>query len=155
MAELAAAFGYCLLAGLVTVIPSEVYLFGAAALTPMPGIWLALAGAVGQTIGKMAYYLVGRGVLNSDRLRTRTKGKWVERMQRVETWCQEHVAGLAVVAFISSFVGLPPYALVAVLAGSLRMRWWVFALLSLVGRFLRFWAVVEIPELLPGALFGL
>src|SRR5699024_10986946 len=96
MAELAAAFGYCLLAGLATVIPSEIYRFGAAALTPMPGVWLALVGAVGQTIGKMAYYLVGRGVLNSDRLRTRTKGKWVERMDRVETWCQEHVAGLTV-----------------------------------------------------------
>lgn len=155
MVDIAAAFGYCLLAGLVTLLPSEVYLFGAAALTTVPGYWLALAGAGGQTLGKLAYYLVGRGVLNPDRFRARAKGKWVDRMDRVEKWCHRHTAGTAVVTFISSFSGLPPYALVAVLAGSLRMRWWVFALLSLVGRFLRFWAVVEIPELLPGPLFGL
>lgn len=155
MVDLAAAFGYCLLAGLVTVLPAEVYLFGAAALTSVPGILLALAGAAGQTVGKMAYYLVGRGVLNPDRFRARAKGKWVERMDRVERWCQRHTAGTTTITLVSAFTGLPPYALVAVLAGSLRMRWWWFALLSLVGRFLRFWAVVEIPELLPGPLFGL
>lgn len=155
MVDIAAAFGYSLLAGLVTVLPAEVYLFGAAALSDVPGVWLALAGAVGQTLGKLAYYLVGRGVLNPDRFRARAKGKWAERMDRVERWCQEHASGLAVAVLVSSFVGLPPYALVAILAGSLRMRWWCFSLLSLVGRFLRFWAIVEIPELLPGALFGL
>ena len=155
MWELAAAFGYCALSAVVMVLPAELYLLGAAALTDSADIWLALAGAVGQVAGKMLSYLVGRGVLNTARLRSRAKGRWVERMTRVEEWCAAHEWGPAAVTFVSAFSGLPPYALVAVLAGSLRMPWWLFAGVSLVGRFLRFWAVVSIPHLLPGTLFGI
>ena len=147
MWELAAAFGYCALSAVVMVLPAELYLLGAAALTEGNGVWLALAGALGQVAGKMLSYLVGRGVLNVDRFRSRAKGRWAERMAQVEQW--------AAVTFVSAFAGLPPYALVAVLAGSLRMPWWLFAGVSLVGRFLRFWAVVSIPHLLPGTLFGI
>ncbi|WP_168211700.1 YqaA family protein [Ruania zhangjianzhongii] len=155
MWELAAAFGYCALSAVVMVLPAELYLLGAAALTETGGIWLALAGAVGQVAGKMLSYLVGRGVLSTKRLRSRAKGRWVDRMTRVEQWCTAHEWGPAAVTFVSAFAGLPPYALVAVLAGSLRMPWWLFAGVSLVGRFLRFWAVVSIPHLLPGSLFGI
>ncbi|WP_022916946.1 YqaA family protein [Ruania albidiflava] len=155
MWELAAAFGYCALSAVVMVLPAELYLLGAAAWTDVPGIWLALAGAVGQVAGKMLSYLVGRGVLSTERLRTRTQGRWVQRMTRVEDWCSEHGWGPAAVTFVSAFSGLPPYALVAVLAGALRMPWWLFAAVSVLGRFLRFWAVVTIPHLLPGTLFGL
>ena len=155
MWELAAAFGYCALSAVVMVLPAELYLLGAAALTEGNGVWLALAGALGQVAGKMLSYLVGRGVLNVDRFRSRAKGRWAERMAQVEQWCAEHEWGPAAVTFVSAFAGLPPYALVAVLAGSLRMPWWLFAGVSLVGRFLRFWAVVSIPHLLPGTLFGI
>lgn len=155
MWELAAAFGYCALSAVVMVLPAELYLLGAAALTDSAGIWLALAGAVGQVAGKMLSYLVGRGVLNTRRLRSRAQGQWVERMTQVEEWCAVHEWGPAAVTFVSAFSGLPPYALVAVLAGSLRMPWWLFAGVSMVGRFLRFWAVVSIPHLLPGTLFGI
>lgn len=156
MWELAAAFGYCALSAVVMVLPAELYLLGAAALTDhVAGVWLALAGALGQVAGKMLSYLVGRGVLSTERLRSRAKGRWVEWMTRVEEWCTAHEWGPGAVTFVSAFAGLPPYALVAVLAGSLRMPWWLFAGVSLVGRFLRFWAVVTIPHLLPGTLFGI
>src|SRR5690625_3118484 len=103
----------------------------------------------------MLSYLVGRGVLSTERLRTRARGRWVQRMTRVQDWCSEHAWGPAAVTFLSAFAGLPPYALVAVLARSLRMPWWLFAAASVVGRFPRVWAVVSIPHLLPGTLFGI
>ncbi|UFU04243.1 VTT domain-containing protein [Ruania suaedae] len=152
---LAAALGYCALSAVVMVLPAEAYLVGAAVVTDAPPLGLALAGAIGQVGGKMLSYLVGRGVLDLARLRVRPNERWRERMRRVEQWCAEHSWGPLAVTGVSAFAGAPPYALVAVLAGSLRMRWWVFGATSLVGRFARFWAVVSVPHLLPDALFGI
>ncbi|UFU05111.1 YqaA family protein [Ruania halotolerans] len=152
---LAAAFGYCALSAVVMVLPAEVYLVGAAVVADVPPVWLAAAGALGQVAGKMLSYLVGRGVLDVARLRAKPSARWAERIRTLERWCSRHAWGAAALTLVSAFAGLPPYAVVAVLAGSLHMRWWVFAGVSLVGRFGRFWAVVSIPHLLPEALFGL
>ncbi|WP_159621879.1 YqaA family protein [Ruania rhizosphaerae] len=153
--SLAAAFGYCALSAVVMVLPAEAYLVGAALVTDVPPLWLALAGAIGQVAGKMLSYLVGRGVLDVARWRARPNKRWRERMRRIEEWCTRHAWGPLAVTGVSAFAGVPPYALVAVLAGSVRMRWWSFAAISIVGRFGRFWAVVSIPHLLPDVLFGL
>ncbi|MBZ2199267.1 YqaA family protein [Occultella gossypii] len=157
MLELAAAFGYCLLSAIVIVLPAEVYLLAVALVSDVPAVWLALAGAVGQVAGKMLYYLLGRGVLDLAHLRKRStaKGRWVDGMDRVEAWCRRHVWGPSLITAVSAFAGVPPYALVSVLAGTVRMRWWLFALISVAGRWLRFWAVMAVPHLLPDALFGL
>ncbi|SED88284.1 YqaA family protein [Ruania alba] len=152
---LAAALGYCALSAVVMVLPAEVYLLGAALVADVPPVWLAAAGATGQVAGKMLSYLVGRGVLDVARWRAKPNARWADRIRTVEQWCAAHTWGPSAVTLVSAFAGLPPYALVAVLAGTLRMRWWLFAGLSLIGRFLRFWAVVAVPELLPGTLFGI
>ena len=44
--------------------------------------------------------------------------------------------------FVSASLGFPPYAVTAVLAGVLRVPFWIFLLTGLLGRGLRFWAVV-------------
>ncbi len=43
-----------------------------------------------------------------------------------------------VAVFASALLGMPPFAIVAAVAGAGRMRWHVFALAGLAGRFLRF-----------------
>ncbi|MPV36602.1 YqaA family protein [Georgenia subflava] len=157
MTVLLASFFYCLLSAVAVVLPAEVYVVGVALATDVAPGWLALAAALGQVAGKMLYYLVGRGVLDVARLRRRgtAGGRWAQRMTTVERWCEEHVWGPSAVTLVSAFAGLPPYAIVSVLAGSVRMRWWLFALLSVLGRFARFWAILQVPHLLPDALFGL
>ena len=64
---------------------------------------------------------------------------------RLETWrARTHqrpvVAGLLL--FVSASVGFPPFAVVAVLAGQLRMSLTLFLTLGLLGRWLRFVAVL-------------
>ena len=44
--------------------------------------------------------------------------------------------------FLSAFSGFPPFAILSVLAGQLRMSLTLFFVLGLVGRWLRFTAVL-------------
>lgn len=76
-------------------------------------------------------------------------------MTAVEEWVRGHSGGPSAVTAAAAFGSIPPYAVVSVLAGTVGMRWWLFALVSLVGRFLRFWALISIPALLPPGLFGI
>ena len=150
-------FLYCLLSAFVPVVNAEIYLVGVAVASDAPASMLALAAAAGQMLGKMVFYLLGRGVLDVSRLRrkSRTSGAWTARMARVQLWCGRHPWGPAAVTLVSATAGLPPFAVVSVLAGTLRMRWWLFAVCGFAGRFARFLAVLLAPGLLPdGALGG-
>lgn len=149
-------FFYCLLSAVVPVANAEVYLVGVAVTTDSPPVLLAVAAASGQVLGKMAFYLLGRGVIDLSRLRrhSRTTGRWTERMARVSDWCDRHAWGPSAVTLVSAVVGLPPFAVVSVLAGTLRMRWWLFALCGLIGRFVRFLAVLLAPGVVPAGVLG-
>ena len=48
----------------------------------------------------------------------------------------------AALLFVSAATGFPPYAVTAVLAGTLRVPFWIFLVTGTLGRGLRFWAVV-------------
>jgi membrane protein YqaA with SNARE-associated domain len=61
--------------------------------------------------------------------------RWHERAEG-RPW---FTAGLL---FVSAATGFPPYAVTAVLAGILRVPFWVFLVTGTLGRGLRFWAVV-------------
>ncbi len=156
MIVLAGSFLYCLVASVAIVLPAEAYLLGAALASDVSPIWLAAAGAGGQVAGKMLFYLTGRGALDMARLRGRAavRGRWPARMAAVERWCARNTWGPSAVTAVSAFAGVPPYAVVSVLAGTVGMRWWLFAAVSLLGRFLRFWLLVLAPGLLPAGLLG-
>ena len=53
---------------------------------------------------------------------------------------------------VSAFSGFPPFAILAVLAGQLRMHLALFFVLGLAGRWLRFTAVLGGAEWLGGLL---
>lgn len=147
-------FLFCVLSAVVPVANAEVYLVGVAvASDTSPGL-LAIAAAAGQMTGKMLFYLIGRGVLDVSRLRRKgtASGRWAARMATVQAWSDRHAWGPGAVTLVSAFVGLPPFAVVSVLAGTLRMRWWLFATIGMVGRSGRFLAVLLAPGLLLGGL---
>ncbi|MFP5346872.1 MAG: VTT domain-containing protein [Actinomycetes bacterium] len=147
-------FLFCLLSAVVPVANAELYLLGVSVATDTSPVALAVAAALGQMLGKLLFYLVGRGALDLSRLRRKgtAKGRWSERMDRVQAWCDRHAWGPTAVTAVSAFAGLPPFAVVSVLAGTLRMRWWLFAGVGFVGRFGRFLAVLLAPGLLPEGL---
>jgi membrane protein YqaA with SNARE-associated domain len=154
----AATYLWCLLSALVPVVNAEVYLLGVSVASSAPPWLLALAAAAGQVTGKIVFYLVGLGVLDLRRVRRRgtAAGRWTERLTAAQRWADRHRWGPAGLCGVSAVTGLPPFAVVSLLAGTLRVRWWLFVLTAMAGRYVRFLLVLLTPGLLPdGWLAGL
>ncbi len=104
---------------------------------------LLVAATVGQMLGKVLWYWGGMHV---------DRAPWVSRhlgkpkvKASLDKW-HERAEGrpwfTAALLFVSAASGFPPYAVTAVLAGILRVPFWIFILTGTLGRGLRFWAVV-------------
>lgn len=147
--ELLGTFAYCLASAVVWVMNAEAYLLVAATTMDTAPVLLALAASSGQVAGKMLFYLLGLGAVRSTWLQRKavTRGRLVEWMRRLSGWCAEHPARAFAVVALSAVLGVPPIAATSVLAGTLRMRWWVFALTAWAGRFVRFLLVLQVPGL--------
>jgi membrane protein YqaA with SNARE-associated domain len=143
---LAALFG--LVSALVPVLNVEVYLVGAAALTADGALFAMAVGAgAGQTLGKVAYYYLGRGALNLPWLARRAEkgGKWTERAERLRARAQGRPLWTAGLVGISSFSSIPPFMVVSVLAGTVRMPLSAFLAVTMVTRTARFLLLVYAP----------
>ena len=156
MQSVLATFGLCLVSALVPVVNAEVALVAIALVSPVPPLVLALVAGAGQMVGKMVFYLLGRGALDPRRWQRWRRhgtatGRWSARTARVRAWAEQHTWGPAVLTGVSALTGLPPFAVVSVLAGALGMRWWVFAVVGFAGRSARFLLVLLSPGLLPDA----
>jgi membrane protein YqaA with SNARE-associated domain len=136
-------FGASVASALLPLINIEAILAVAATQRPSLAVGLVVAATVGQMVGKLLWYWGGMNV---------DKAPWVHRQLEkpkakaaLERW-HERAEGrpwfTAGLLFISAAAGFPPYAVTAVLAGMLRVHLSIFVLTGLLGRGLRFWAVV-------------
>ncbi|PWV50128.1 MULTISPECIES: YqaA family protein [Nocardiopsis] len=155
MVETALAFVVATAAGLVPLINIELYLLGAVALLDDGAlVAMALAAALGQTLGKIPYYYVGYGTISTPWLRRRaaTPGKWTERVSRWRARAEERPVWGAGLLALSSFASVPPFMVVSVLAGVLRMNIVLFCVVTFVTRFARFLILVLAPAWAMGVL---
>jgi membrane protein YqaA with SNARE-associated domain len=141
-------FAYLALSALIPVFNAEAYLAGVAATVAADAdplkLWLLglLAGA-GQMVGKCLWYLAGRHALEWGWLKRRTSSpKW---QARLATW-QRRIGGrwwlAALLLFASAVIGFPPFAVMSLLAGQLKVPWPVFIVTGLIGRTIRFGALL-------------
>ena len=143
MRLLLGTFFYSIASALIPVLNAEIPLAGIP--TGNANSWFfAFAAAAGQTVGKVIWYYAGRHSMKLSWLRKKMETeKW---QQSYATW-HDRVVGRPVMAgaicFASGVGGFPPLAIVAVLAGSLRMNLPIFIGTVLAGRTLRFWLVIE------------
>lgn len=133
-------FGVSVASALVPLINIEVYLVGVAAVGTSTDIWLLAAVAgVGQMVGKVIWYYVGASSLRwrwvARRVDTPKGRATLERWQRRTH--DRPVVG-ATLLFASALGGFPPFAIVAVLAGQLRLNLVLFLVVGTAGRTLRF-----------------
>ncbi|WP_445256912.1 hypothetical protein [Nocardioides aurantiacus] len=102
---------------------------------------LAAVASLGQNIGKLAWYYGSRSAAGVPFMRKRMNSP--KRQAQLARW-QATVEGRPVLSgalnFVSAAVGFPPFFVMAVLAGTLRMNVCVFFVTGLVGRTLFFWA---------------
>jgi membrane protein YqaA with SNARE-associated domain len=144
MKDLLTLFALGFASALVPVINIEAYLAVRAAVTDVSSVWtLSFVAAVGQMVGKLIWYQIGASSLGWGWVRRKVeKPKAQARLAlwRDRTHQRPVLAGGLV--FVSALVGLPPFAVLAVLAGQLRMNLTLFLTLGLVGRWLRFVVVL-------------
>jgi membrane protein YqaA with SNARE-associated domain len=152
-------FFFSVASALVPILNAEAYLAVVAAkLQNVSAVELAAVGGAGQIVGKIIWYYAGYHSL---------KFKWMQKKMETPKWKNSYekwsarIAGRPMVGagicFASAVTGFPPLAIVAVLAGSLRLNFVMFAITCFVGRTIRFWIVLAgvdwLKHLFPG-LFG-
>lgn len=136
-------FGYCVVSGLVPFVNAELYLLGASALAPPAlALPLVLAATLGQMTAKVAMYGTGRGMLRlpGERLR-----RWV---MEAESWAQQRREAGNTLIFVSAASGFPPFYMVSIACGVMKVRFFPFLTLGFLGRLIRFGTVVLFPQLL-------
>jgi len=125
---------------LVPLLNIEAYLAIREVVAEVDSVWgMALAAAVGQMLGKLVWYRIGASSLGWGWVRRRAeKPKARARLElwRARTHQRPVLAGSLVL--VSALTGMPPFAVLAVLAGQLRMSLTLFMTLGLAGRWLRF-----------------
>jgi membrane protein YqaA with SNARE-associated domain len=152
--ELLGMLGVGLASALLPVVNIEAYLGVRGSLADHPGVWvLALVAALGQMAGKVVWYYLGASALSWGWVRRKVETP--KARARLEKWrarVHERPAFTGALTFGSALAGLPPFAILAVLAGQLRMSLLLFFALGLAGRWLRFAAVLGGAEWLSAAL---
>ena len=140
MGEALALLGVAFASALVPLINIEVYLVGLAAVASPENVWLlsAVAG-VGQMAGKLIWYYLGANALRWGWIRRKAEAP--KAQAKLELWrrrTHDRPVISALLLFASAWSGFPPFAVVAVLAGQLRMNVTLFLVVGTVGRTLRF-----------------
>lgn len=135
-------FLFSLVGGIVPVFNIEVFLLSLATLSPQSEVLpVALAASLGQMAAKSILYLSGRGLVRlpfrvaNDRIAAITG-----RLARAER-------GATTLVLASALTGIPPFYVVSVAAGVLRLRFARFFAVGCAGRFLRFALIVALPRL--------
>ncbi len=144
-------YGTCMaLAVLSAVFPlvnAEVVLLGyvlAARSDWREALLFAAIMAVGQMVGKAGMYWFGRGAARVPSERTRRSlARWEARLAR-----SKHSVLLFVL--LSASTGFPPFYVLSVLVGTLRVNFWAFLVIGLVGRLVRFGLIALFPAGLRG-----
>ena len=141
LAVIGGTFLVCLASGLVPVVNAEIYLIGVALITPPPLLPLVvLAAALGQMIAKAMMFFAGVGISKIKRERARAA------IEKYRAMLEKRAKAPLVLLFLSASIGLPPLFVVAILAGTLGIRFVPFFVVGLLGRAVRFGVIVYIPE---------
>jgi membrane protein YqaA with SNARE-associated domain len=139
-----ALLGLGFVSALVPLVNIEVILGARGAAADSGDLWmLSLAAALGQMAGKVVWYYLGANALSWGWVRKKVETpKAQARLEKWRTRTQTRPVITSLLVFASAASGFPPFAIVAVLAGQLRMSLTLFFTLGLAGRWLRFAAVL-------------
>lgn len=142
--EVLAAAGFGLASALVPVLNAEAYLAVSGVAAPATAVLVACALALGQTLGKVTLYEAARrggaraaGHRAARHRRARFAAGLVTRLTALlrRPW----LGGVTVL--VSASLGVPPLAVVSVLAGGAGVHRLVFVATCLLGRTARFLAL--------------
>ncbi len=129
----AATYLVCLVSGFIPIINAEVYLASVGALSERAMVFpLVLLGTLGQMTAKTAIFLGGRGLVRLPVARDS------ERMQIVLAKARSWRGPIEMFVFVSAVVGIPPFYIVSLLGGALKLSVARFIVVGFTGRLIRF-----------------
>jgi len=136
-------FGLALVSAVLPWVNAELLMLSAVPLAGSPTQLGMLVGAVtaGQMSGKATMYWMARSTTRplGPRLQL-ALDRWRARLER-------RPGSALAVTFVSSTTGLPPFYLVSMVAGTLRMAFGRYLAVGLLGRLLHFGIVAFLPHL--------
>lgn len=152
--------GYGLVSAFIPLLNAEAFVVAAAAGGPSAAWWGVLGVSLGQTAGKVAIFVMVRKGVPRRFLRERTRRPAKQPTSawrlKVRDWSARLLLHLdrpwtgGLVVFVSAFAGVPPLAVVAVVAGLRRTTVVAFTVAVIVGRLARFgvlaWPVAAIAS---------
>jgi membrane protein YqaA with SNARE-associated domain len=149
-------FAYMAVSALIPVFNAEAYLAGVAATVVADAdpvkLWLlGLLAAGGQMVGKVLWYCAGRYALEWRWLKRRTSSpRWQANVAKWQRRIGDRWWLAALFLLASAVIGFPPFAVMSVLAGQLKVPLPVFVVTGLVGRTVRFSALLSGAHWLTG-----
>ncbi|GAB4565893.1 MAG: membrane protein [Haliangiales bacterium] len=137
----AGSYVVALLSGLLPLVNIELFLIGVVTLAPdsyslVPLVAITTAG---QMTAKIVMYWAGRGVLKI------SVGKYRAAMDKWKHRFESSEPRMWLFVFTSAAVGLPPFFIISILAGTFRIHFWRFLAVGYLGRALRFALFVAFP----------
>jgi membrane protein YqaA with SNARE-associated domain len=135
------AFG--MVSSVIPVFNMETYIVVAYAKSSHSALALAVVGSLGQNVGKLVWYYICRQSVDIPWFRRRLETpKRQAQLVRWSEYIQGRPALSGLLTFLSALIGLPPFFVMAMVAGTLRMNVVVFFVAGLAGRTLFFWAIL-------------
>jgi membrane protein YqaA with SNARE-associated domain len=137
-------FLFAIASALFPLLNVEAFIAGLSAIDQASGLWLlSFVAGLGQAVGKVFWYAVGAASLNWQYVKKKMAAPaWRSRYESVKARTDDRPWTGFAFLFFSALTGFPPLAITAVLAGQLRLNRLWFYLTVVVGRTLRFAAVI-------------
>jgi membrane protein YqaA with SNARE-associated domain len=147
-----ATFIFSIFSALIPFVNLEFYLVVVSAIAPDSWSFLTIIlfiATSGHMIAKGILYGTGRGVLNFS-LNNDKYG--IKQIRELHLKMEKMEGKTNAFLFFSGVTGLPPFYLVAILAGTLRINFWNFFVFGFLGRAIRLAIVLALPQLLKESL---
>jgi membrane protein YqaA with SNARE-associated domain len=139
-------FALSIVSALVPWVNGEILLLSFAALgrSSLQAAIMVVLASLGQMVGKCVLYWTAQSLVasQSKHMSPRMAGL----MKRFKKSSSRPMA----LVFLSSTVGIPPFYMVTIVAGALRINFNRFVGVGMCGRLVRFGLLVSIPELTLG-----
>jgi membrane protein YqaA with SNARE-associated domain len=140
---LALTLVFGMVSSVIPIFNMETYIVVAYAKSSHSALEMAIVGSLGQNIGKLVWYYVCRQSVDIPWFKRRLENpKRQAQFQRWSDYIQGRPGVSGGLTFLSALIGIPPFFVMAMVAGTLRMNVVVFFLAGLLGRTLFFWAIL-------------
>jgi membrane protein YqaA with SNARE-associated domain len=127
---------------IVPWVNGELAVLSLAALVDSPAdlASLALVASAGQMTGKSVLYWAARGAAKQPRIQATRLERWRLRFER-------HPLSAIVIMLVSATIGVPPFYLLTLVAGAMKMNFGGFLAVGTCGRVVHFMLIVFVPHL--------